>query len=66
MLLLTRRRDESIIIELPDGRTISVMAAKCFGDRVQLGIDAPRDIPVHRLEIYEAIQREKERGESHE
>ena len=55
MLVLSRTRDESIII---DGH-IKVMIVDVRGDKVRLGITAPRDIPVHRKEIQEAIDREK-------
>ncbi len=59
MLVLTRKKDESIII----GDEIAVMVLGIEGDQVRLGITAPRDIAVHRREIYDAIQREKaERG----
>ena len=54
MLVLSRHRDESIII----GDTIVVTIVDIRGDKVRLGIDAPQDIPVHRQEVYEAIQRE--------
>ena len=55
MLVLTRRKNESIII----GDNITVTICDVRGDRVRLGIAAPKDIPVHRMEVYEAIQREK-------
>lgn len=54
MLVLSRHRDESIII----GDNIVVTIVDIRGDKVRLGIDAPTQIPVHRREIYEAIQRE--------
>jgi len=53
MLILSRKPDESIII---DGR-ITVRVMRLEGDVVKLGIDAPRDVPVHRQEVYEEIQR---------
>ena len=58
MLVLSRRRDESIII----GDNIVVTIVDIRGDKVRLGIDAPSEIPVHRREVYEAIQREKVRA----
>lgn len=58
MLVLSRHRDESIII----GDDIVVTVVDIRGDKVRLGIQAPTHIPVHRQEIYEAIQREKNRG----
>lgn len=58
MLVLSRHRDESIII----GDDIIVTIVDIRGDKVRLGIQAPSHIPVHRQEIYDAIQREKSRG----
>jgi carbon storage regulator len=54
MLVLSRHRDESIII----GDDIKITVVDIRGDKVRLGIDAPVQIPVHRQEVYEAIQRE--------
>jgi len=54
MLVLSRQRDESIII----GDNIVITVVDVRGDKVRLGIDAPREVSVHRREIYEAIQRE--------
>ena len=58
MLVLSRQRDESIII----GDNIVVTLVDIRGDKVRLGIDAPTEIPVHRREVYEAIQRENQRA----
>ena len=58
MLVLSRHRDESIII----GNNIVVTIVDIRGDKVRLGIDAPTEIPVHRREVYEAIQRENLRA----
>ena len=54
MLVLSRHRDESIII----GDDIVITVVDIRGDKVRLGIAAPVEIPVHRQEVYEAIQRE--------
>ena len=54
MLVLSRQRDESIII----GDNIVITIVDIRGDKVRLGIQAPKEIPVHRQEVYEAIQRE--------
>ena len=59
MLVLSRHRDESIMI----GDNIVVTVVDIRGDKVRLGIEAPTQIPVHRQEIYDAIQREKARGD---
>jgi len=53
MLVLSRRPNESIVIN--DKIVITVIEIR--GDKVRLGIEAPRDVPVHRSEIYNAIQR---------
>src|SRR5690606_37872361 len=58
MLLLNRRRDERIMI----GDDITVMVIEIRGDRVRLGVDATKEVTVHREEVYEAIQREQIRG----
>lgn len=54
MLVLSRHRDESIMI----GDDVVITIVDIRGDKVRLGIDAPQDIPVHRQEVYDAIQRE--------
>lgn len=53
MLILTRKAGESIVI---DGRIV-VTITRLDGDVVKVGIDAPADVPVHRQEVYEEIQR---------
>ena len=55
MLVLSRQRDESIMI----GDNVEIIIVDVRGDKVRLGITAPKEIPVHRREIYDAIQREK-------
>ena len=52
MLVLSRKKDEKIII----GDKITIMVIEIRGDKVRLGIDAPKDVTVHRREVYEAIQ----------
>jgi carbon storage regulator len=54
MLVLSRQRDESIII----GDNVVITIVDVRGDKVKLGIEAPKEIPVHRREVYEAILRE--------
>ena len=53
--MLSRKRDEEIVIK----GDIIVRVVEIRGDKVRLGIDAPTDIPVHRQEVWEAVQREK-------
>lgn len=55
MLVLSRQKGESIII----GDDVEVVIVDVRGDKVRLGINAPRAVSVHRKEIYEVIQREK-------
>ena len=55
MLILSRRKDESIMI----GEDVELIVVEVRGDRVRLGIAAPKDVPVHRREIYDAIKRER-------
>jgi carbon storage regulator len=54
MLVLSRRQDESIRI----GDNIIIEIVEIRGDKVRLGITAPREVPVHRQEIYDAIHRD--------
>ena len=56
MLVLSRKKDEKIVI----GDNITIMVIEIRGDKVRLGIDAPREVTVHRQEVYEAIQREQD------
>lgn len=58
MLVLTRQRDESIVI----GDNIRITIVDIRGDKVRLGIDAPVEVPVHRQEVYDAIKREGKNG----
>ena len=53
MLVLTRKKNESVVI----GENIVVMVIEVRGDKVRLGIDAPKEVSVHRHEVYEAIKR---------
>ncbi len=55
MLVLSRQKDESIMI----GDDVEIIIVDVRGDKVRLGITAPKSISVHRKEVYESIQREK-------
>lgn len=59
MLVLSRYKDQSIYI----GDDIVVTIVDVRGDRIRLGVEAPANVPVHRQEIYEQIQHEKESGD---
>ena len=54
MLVLSRQRDETIII----GDDIEITVVDIRGDKVRLGVSAPKEITVHRKEVYDAIRRE--------
>ena len=76
MLVLSRKRNQKILLDLNKltreeliamharGELLfKVVVADMRGDKVRLGVDAPKSIPVHRDEVYEAIQR-KEKGDA--
>ncbi len=58
MLILTRRVGETLNI----GDEVQVTVLGIKGNQVRIGINAPKDVPVHREEIYERIKRERESG----
>jgi carbon storage regulator len=60
MLVLSRKKNESIVI----GDCVVVTVVEIRGDKVRLGIDAPKEVPIHRREVFEAIKR-LERQEDH-
>lgn len=60
MLVLSRHRDEEIVVVLPDGQKLIIMPVDIRGDKVRLGIDAPKSIAIHRREIWDQICAEKE------
>ncbi len=59
MLILTRRVGETLMVG--DDVTVTVLGVK--GNQVRIGVNAPKDISVHREEIYQRIQKEKEKNE---
>jgi carbon storage regulator len=61
MLVLSRKQDEKIMI----GDSITLMVISIQGDKVRLGIEAPKDVSIHREEVYQAIQRERESHSHH-
>ena len=58
MLVLSRKQDEKIMI----GDTITLMVISIQGDKVRLGIEAPKHVSIHREEVYQAIQRSRASG----
>lgn len=59
MLVLSRKKNERIIIN----NDITVVVVEIRGDKVRLGIEAPKEVPVHRQEVFEAINRGKQEAE---
>ena len=53
MLVLSRKKDESIVIN----NDITIVVVEIRGDKVRLGVEAPREVPVQRQEVFEAIAR---------
>lgn len=56
MLVLSRKKNESIIIN----DNITIVIVEIRGDKVRLGIEAPKEVPVHRREVFDAIRRRSE------
>ena len=56
MLVLSRKKNESIVIN----DNINIVVVEIGGDKVRLGIEAPKEVPVHRREVYEAIMRDRQ------
>ena len=56
MLVLSRKKNESIVIN----DDISIVVVEIRGDKVRLGVEAPKEVPVHRREVYDAIKRSVE------
>ena len=58
MLVLSRKKNESIVIN----NDITIVVVEIRGDKVRLGVEAPKEVPVHRREVYEAIMRAEAQG----
>ena len=56
MLVLSRKKNESIVIN----DNITIVVVEIRGDKVRLGVEAPKEIPVHRREVFDAIHRGEE------
>lgn len=61
MLVLSRKVNESIVI----GNNITVVIVDIRGDKVRLGVEAPKEIPVHRREVADEEQRSQTKPETH-
>lgn len=55
MLMLTRKENQSIFLFLPNGESIEVKIAKCEGNQVRVGIEAPQDIEILREELVDLV-----------
>ena len=53
MLVLSRKKNESIVIN----NDITIVVVEIRGDKVRLGVEAPKEVPVHRREVYDAIKK---------
>jgi carbon storage regulator len=62
MLVLSRKKNESIVIN----NDIMIVVVEIRGDKVRLGVEAPKEVPVHRREVYDAIKRNEELGKKGE
>jgi carbon storage regulator len=60
MLVLSRKKNESIVIN----NDITIVVVEIRGDKVRLGVEAPKEVPVHRREVYDAIRRNVAIGEA--
>ena len=61
MLVLSRKKNESIVIN----NDITIVVVEIRGDKVRLGVEAPKEVPVHRREVYDAIRRNEQAAQSH-
>lgn len=59
MLVLSRKKNESIVIN----NDITIVVVEIRGDKVRLGVEAPKEVPVHRREVYDAIRRNEHNAE---
>ena len=57
MLILTRKKNETVKI----GDDVTVMVVEILGNKVRLGFDAPKEVPVHRQEVYDKIHGEEKK-----
>ncbi|MBL8830396.1 MAG: carbon storage regulator CsrA [Planctomycetaceae bacterium] len=62
MLVLSRKKNESIVIN----NDITIVVVEIRGDKVRLGVEAPKEVPVHRREVYDAIKRNNDSSPAEE
>ena len=62
MLVLSRKKNESIVIN----NDITIVVVEIRGDKVRLGVEAPKEVPVHRREVYDAIKRNEAQAKTNE
>ena len=60
MLVLSRKKNESIVIN----NDITIVVVEIRGDKVRLGVEAPKEVPVHRREVYDAIKRNERQAQN--
>ena len=60
MLVLSRKKNESIVID----NNITIVVVEIRGDKVRLGVEAPKEVPVHRREVYDAIKRNEQQSDN--
>ena len=60
MLVLSRKKNESIVIN----NDITIVVVEIRGDKVRLGVEAPKEIPVHSREVYDAIKRSEQKDDA--
>ena len=62
MLVLSRKKNESIVIN----NDITIVVVEIRGDKVRVGVEAPKEVPVHRREVYDAIKRNEAQAKTNE
>ncbi len=62
MLVLSRKKNESIVVGPDENNLSTIVVVEVRGDKVRLGIEAPREWCVHRREVYDAIRRNESQG----
>jgi len=60
MLILSRKKNESIVID----NDITIVVVEIRGDKVRLGVECPKELPVHRKEVYDAIRKNQENSQN--